>query len=128
MNHMGFEITSDNNLTKAVRNQLINSKRVTSTYNTQTKCFFRTAEVKILRNIRWYSLMDRKGDVEIGETYQVQDVVRWTRQGRREWNHHIRRMGRTKSSKLREVTNSTPKKSTKKWADSCITLCQKKPD
>lgn len=49
----------------------------TRAYNTQTKRVLRTEEMKILGNLTRYLLIDKKRNEEIGDTCEVQYVVRW---------------------------------------------------
>lgn len=58
----------------------------------KTKRIMRTTEMKTLRSIAGVTLHDRVRSDNIRETCKIQDVVRWVRTRRRNWNDHINRM------------------------------------
>jgi len=58
----------------------------------RTKSITRTAEIRTLRSITGHTLRDRKPNQEIRRICDIQDIVRLTRQRRRERNQHINRM------------------------------------
>ncbi|XP_045463181.1 uncharacterized protein LOC123672891 [Harmonia axyridis] len=55
---------------------------------------------KTLRTITGYKLADRQRNSVIREKCQVDDVVRWIRKRRREWNHHVNRMSLDRMAKF----------------------------
>jgi len=69
--------------------------RITSgadTSRTKTKSITRTAEMRTLRSITGHTLHGKILNQEIRRISDIQDIVRLTRQRRREWNQHINRM------------------------------------
>mgnify|MGYP006948248671 FL=1 len=65
-----------------------------------TKKLLRTTEMKTLRSIAGYTLRDRKRNELIREQCNIQDIVRWSRQRRREWRDHVNRMDDEKLAKI----------------------------
>lgn len=87
-----------------------------------TKRILRTTEMKTLRMITGYTLRDRQRNVDIREKCQTNDVVRWIRQRRREWNQHVNRMGPDRMAII--IRNNVPHgrrptgRPPKRWQDS----------
>lgn len=52
----------------------------------------RPSEMKILRNVKEYTLSDRKRPKDIRAASNIHDIVRRTRQKRRQYNQHMTRM------------------------------------
>lgn len=61
--------------------------------------------MKVLRNITVYSRTERKRNEEMKETCEVEEVVGWISQRRREWNNHKPRMGENRIVKITMATN-----------------------
>lgn len=87
-----------------------------------TKRMLRTTEMKTLRTITGYTLKDRQRSTDIRNKCQTDDVVRWIRKRRREWNQHVNRMSPDRLAKI--VRNNTPHgrrpigRPPKRWRDS----------
>ncbi|XP_045475000.1 uncharacterized protein LOC123680922 [Harmonia axyridis] len=58
----------------------------------RTKQKLRTIEMRILRRISGVTLRDRQTNKSIRQRTGVQDVVKWSRQRRRDWRDHVDRM------------------------------------
>ena len=65
-----------------------------------TKRILRKTEMKTLRAITGYTLNDRQRNTNIREMCQTDDVVRWIRKRRREWNQHVNRMNPDRIAKI----------------------------
>lgn len=66
--------------------------------------------MRTLRSITGYTLYDRKRSEDIIETCEVQDVVRWARNRRREWRDHVDRMPNDRLAKTaKEKRPNTPR-------------------
>ncbi|XP_045466561.1 uncharacterized protein LOC123675258 [Harmonia axyridis] len=58
----------------------------------RTKQQLRTMKMRILRRISGVTLRDRQTNKSIRQRTGVQDVVKWSRQRRRDWRDHVDRM------------------------------------
>lgn len=58
----------------------------------KTKALLRTTEMQVLRKITGNRLADRIRNNDIRQQCDVPDIVRWSRQRKREWNQHVSRM------------------------------------
>jgi endonuclease/exonuclease/phosphatase family metal-dependent hydrolase len=98
---------------------------------TKTKSLLRVSEMKTLRTICGVTLRDRVRNTEIRRRCDVQDVVRWGRQRRRQWNEHVRRMdaGRLAKITLQGVPTGKrpPGRPPKRWRDSWSSVSQEEP-
>ena len=65
-----------------------------------TKKLLRTTKIKTLRSITGFALKNRKRNQLIKEQCNIQDIVRWSRQRRREWRDHVNRMDDEKLAKI----------------------------
>lgn len=90
--------------------------------NTITKRLLRTAEMRILRSIAGYTLFDHKRNEEIREICDIQDVVRWARNRRREWRDHVDRMSDDRLAKIAKEkkpnTSRPPGRPPTRWYES----------
>lgn len=90
--------------------------------NTTTKRLLRSTEMRTLRSITGYTLLDHKRSEEIREICEVQDIVRWSRNRRRGWRDHVSRMPNDRLVKIaREKRPNTPRppgRPPKRWYDS----------
>lgn len=88
----------------------------------KTKSMLRVAEMKILRTIVGKTRRDRVRNTEVREQCEVQDVVRWGRQRRRQWHDHVRRMDENRLPKIALVGRPAGKRPLgrppKRWKDS----------
>lgn len=66
----------------------------------KTKHLLRKTEMRVLRTITGKTLRDRIRSETIRETCKVQDIVRWTRQRRRDWNEHVSRMDNNRIARM----------------------------
>ena len=65
-----------------------------------TKRKLRTLEMRILRRSAGFSLYDRQRNDHIRELCKVEDVVKWSKHRRREWNAHVDRMEDNRLAKI----------------------------
>ncbi|XP_044760217.1 uncharacterized protein LOC123317675 [Coccinella septempunctata] len=90
--------------------------------NTATKRLLRTTEMRALRSIAGYALLDRKRNEEIREICDIQDVVRWARKRRRAWRDHVDRMSDERLAKIakeeRPNTSRPPGRPPTRWYES----------
>lgn len=88
----------------------------------KTKQKMRTAEMKILRSISGVTLRDRQTNKSVRERCSVQDVVKWTKVRKREWNEHVDRMDEGRLAKIckigRPKGRRPPGRPPKRWAQS----------
>lgn len=78
--------------------------------NTTTKRLLRTTEMRTLRSMSGFTLLDRKRNEEVREMCEVQDVVRWARGRRREWRDHVNRMPNDRLAKIaKDKKPNTPR-------------------
>lgn len=96
--------------------------------NSVTKRYVRSTEMRILRNITGHTLRDRIRNDEIRQKCNVQDVVRWIRKRRREWNDHVTRMPNNRLPKIARDggtgTSRPPGRPPKRWRDSWTSKSQ----
>ena len=65
-----------------------------------TKKLLRTTKSKTLISIAGYTLRDQKRKELIREQCNIQNIVRWSRQRRREWRDHVNRIDNEKLAKI----------------------------
>ncbi|XP_057671236.1 uncharacterized protein LOC130902968 [Diorhabda carinulata] len=117
LEYLGCKITSTGFLEDEVRRQVNKAATVSVT---QRK--LRTTEMKTLRTIMGYTLNDRQRNTDIREKCETDDIVRWVRKRRREWNQHVNRMTTDRIAKI--VRNNIPHgrrpvgRPPKQWRDS----------
>lgn len=96
--------------------------------NTITKRLLRTTEMRTLRSIAGYTLYDQKRSEEIREICEIQDVVRWARNRRREWRDHVNRMPDDRLAKIvkdkRPNTPRPPGRPPTRWYESWSSASQ----
>lgn len=99
--------------------------------SSKTKRLMRTTEMKILRSITGKTLRDRIRSEDIRTTCETQDVVRWVRQRRRNWNEHVTRMDNDRIVKiarnLKPRGARLPGRPRKRWRDSWQSISQEQP-
>lgn len=68
------------------------------TYTTETKAdtsrtiqMMRTTEIKVIRGIHRKTLLDQIRSEEFRQLSNIQDVTKWIRRRRKEWNRHVDR-------------------------------------
>ncbi|XP_045462678.1 uncharacterized protein LOC123672567 [Harmonia axyridis] len=90
--------------------------------NTVTKRLLRTTEMRALRSIAGYTLLNRKRNEEIREISDIQDVVRWARKRRRAWRDHVDRMSDDRLAKIAQEekpnTSRPPGRPPTRWYES----------
>ncbi|XP_044760249.1 uncharacterized protein LOC123317707 [Coccinella septempunctata] len=88
----------------------------------EAKRILRTTEKKALRSIAGKTLLDRIPNSQIRELCKVQDVVRWGRQRRRDWNQHVSRMDPQRLARiardLKPLGKRPPGRPFNRWRDS----------
>lgn len=96
--------------------------------NSKTKQSLRTSEMKVLRTIVGKTRLDRIRNQNIREQCQTQDIVRWGRERRRQWNQHISRMGNERIVKAaregKPEGSRPPGRPPKRWRDSWSSTSQ----
>ncbi|XP_045462511.1 uncharacterized protein LOC123672460 [Harmonia axyridis] len=96
--------------------------------NAETKRQLRTTEMRVLRHIAGYSLLDHKRNEEIRDICGIQDVVRWARIRRRNWRDHVDRMPDNRLPKIaktkRPNTARLPGRPPKRWYESWTSASQ----
>ncbi|KYQ46837.1 hypothetical protein ALC60_14128, partial [Trachymyrmex zeteki] len=73
---------------------------IDSNNRTVSKRSLRTSEMKILRSTVGKTRRDRVRNDNIRQQCNIQDIVRWGRERRRNWNQHISRMNRDRLVKI----------------------------
>ncbi|KAI4501059.1 hypothetical protein M0802_003862 [Mischocyttarus mexicanus] len=68
-----------------------------------TKRLLRSTEMKTLRTISGKTLLDRHRNEDIRKECNVQDIVRWARQKRRDWRDHVARMKNNRLPKIAQT-------------------------
>lgn len=58
----------------------------------ETKRLMQTSEMRTVRMIAGHTLQDRVRNAELRQQTTIDDVVRWVRARRRQWNDHVSRM------------------------------------
>ncbi|XP_055380820.1 uncharacterized protein LOC129611625 [Condylostylus longicornis] len=58
----------------------------------KTENIMSAAEMATLRSITGYTRYDHKRNDEVREIWEIQDIVKWSRRRRKEWNQHVQRM------------------------------------
>lgn len=95
---------------------------------TTTKRLLRTTEMRTLRSITGYTLRDRQRSEEIRNKCNTEDIVRWSRMRRREWNNHVERMSDDRLAKIarKERPNTTRPigRPPKRWHESWTSTSQ----
>ena len=88
----------------------------------RTKQKLRTTEMRTLRTIAGKTLRDRVRNTRIREICEADDIVRWSRQRRREWYSHVQRMDITRLPNIvlhNQPHGTRPRgRPPKRWKDS----------
>ena len=76
-------------------------------------------EMSTLRTIASFTRWDMKRNDEIRQICDVQDVIKWSRKRRKEWNRHVLRMGDQRLAKMalrgKPSTTRPPRRPPKRW-------------
>ncbi|XP_060519855.1 uncharacterized protein LOC132698036 [Cylas formicarius] len=94
--YLGINMSSGHDPTKDLRDQ-INKASATSGCIREivwaNGYMWKDTEMRVLRSIAGKTRRDHVRNTHIREQCDVQDIVRWGRQRRRQWYNHVKRMG-----------------------------------
>ena len=87
----------------------------------QTEQIVTKTEMSTLRSIAGFTRWDMKSNEEVRQICDVQDVIKWSRKRRKEWNRHVLRMGDRRLAKMaltgKPVTTRPPGRPPKRWQE-----------